>query len=56
MQYKSDENKCFYVVHWDIERCRALMDKVQATTLVTTRRRWINTTTEAPMVEVKIYK
>ena len=51
-----DENKLFYVVHWNTECCRSLMDKIQATTLVTTKRRWAHTTKGAPMVEVKVYK
>lgn len=32
------------------------MDKIQATTLVTTKRGWAHTMMGAPMVEVKVYK
>ena len=50
-----DENKDFYIVHWDLELCRGLMNKVQDTTLVK-RRTFENSCNGRTMIEVQVCK
>ena len=51
-----DKNKVFYIVHWDVELCRALMDKIMNTTLVKRRRTFEVACNGKTMTEVQVYK
>ena len=51
-----DKNKVFYIVHWDVELCRALMDKIMNTTLVKRRRTFEDACNGKTMTEVQVYK
>ena len=50
------ENKHYYIVHWDIEQCRTLMNKISKTTLVQRRRTFENAVNGRTIIEAKVFK
>ena len=48
-----DKNRHYYIVKWDIEKCRALMDKVMSTTLVTKMKTFKNMWNKT-IIQVKV--
>ena len=51
-----DETKHYYVVIFNGNKCRRLMEKIEKQTLIQRQKLWINLITGSPMMQIKIWK